>query len=127
MTISINFEYKNGEPRLKAYSGCEKCGKESPQGLVNPENGWYEPYYMRQKDGSVLQTQLCPNCCPKLSIFMWTRKHPNARFLNEIYAHLFGYFWLPCRGCGRYFGGHEKHGKGTNTVNGSSWITCANC
>ena len=32
------------------------------------------------------------------------------RFLNKLYANLFGYFWLPCPICGRMFGGHEKHG-----------------
>ena len=30
-----------------------------------------------------------------------------GRFLNRIYAALFGYFWLPCPICGEYFGGHE--------------------
>jgi len=29
------------------------------------------------------------------------------RLFNFIYAKLFGYFWLPCRVCGRNFGGHE--------------------
>lgn len=29
------------------------------------------------------------------------------RTLNRIYAWLFGYFWLPCPVCGKYFGGHE--------------------
>ena len=29
------------------------------------------------------------------------------RLLNEIYADLFGYFWIPCPLCGEYFGGHE--------------------
>lgn len=31
--------------------------------------------------------------------------HPRA--LNKIWAHIFGYFWLPCPLCGRNFGGHE--------------------
>lgn len=30
------------------------------------------------------------------------------RFLHCIYAFCFGYFWLPCSICGRYFGGHER-------------------
>lgn len=32
------------------------------------------------------------------------------RLLHKLYAFIFGYFWLPCPKCGRYFGGHEKHG-----------------
>lgn len=32
------------------------------------------------------------------------------RWFNKLYADVFGYFWLPCPRCGRYFGGHEwKH------------------
>ena len=29
------------------------------------------------------------------------------RFLNRLYAELFGYFWLGCPLCGEFFGGHE--------------------
>jgi C4-type Zn-finger protein len=29
------------------------------------------------------------------------------RYLHRLYAHLFGYFWLPCPVCGKEFGGHE--------------------
>jgi hypothetical protein len=29
------------------------------------------------------------------------------RWLHRAYAWAFGYFWLPCRLCGRYSGGHE--------------------
>jgi len=29
------------------------------------------------------------------------------RWLNRLYAGLFGYFWLPCPICARPFGGHE--------------------
>lgn len=29
------------------------------------------------------------------------------RFLNKIWAFIFGYFWLPCPLCGNKFGGHE--------------------
>jgi len=36
------------------------------------------------------------------------------RWLNKIYADLFGYFWLPCRVCGTHFGGHEW--KDENTI-----------
>jgi len=34
------------------------------------------------------------------------------RWINRIYARVFGYFWIPCPICGRDFGGHEC-GKGT--------------
>ena len=30
------------------------------------------------------------------------------RWFNAVYAHLFGYFWLPCPICGKKFGGHES-------------------
>lgn len=29
------------------------------------------------------------------------------RKLHKLYALLFGYSWLPCPVCGKYFGGHE--------------------
>jgi len=29
------------------------------------------------------------------------------RLLNKLFANLFGYFWLTCPNCGKYFGGHE--------------------
>lgn len=29
------------------------------------------------------------------------------RLLNQLYAFIFGYFWLPCDTCGSEFGGHE--------------------
>lgn len=29
------------------------------------------------------------------------------RYINKLYAKLFGYFWLPCPICGEMFGGHE--------------------
>lgn len=29
------------------------------------------------------------------------------RWLNQRYAQLHGYFWLPCPVCGQRFGGHE--------------------
>lgn len=31
----------------------------------------------------------------------------STRWFNYLYAHLFGYFWLPCPRCGRMFGGYE--------------------
>ena len=33
-----------------------------------------------------------------------------SRKLNEVYANLLGYFWLPCPICGQEFGGHEATG-----------------
>lgn len=29
------------------------------------------------------------------------------RWAHRLYAHAFGYFWLPCPACSRRFGGHE--------------------
>ncbi len=29
------------------------------------------------------------------------------RFFHHIFACTFGYFWMPCKGCGQWFGGHE--------------------
>ena len=29
------------------------------------------------------------------------------RLFHKMYARLFGYFWIPCPVCKRYFGGHE--------------------
>jgi hypothetical protein len=29
------------------------------------------------------------------------------RWLSRLYAAVFGYFWMPCPVCGRFFGGHE--------------------
>lgn len=31
------------------------------------------------------------------------------RLMHKLYAHAFGYFWLPCPVCGEPFGGHEAH------------------
>lgn len=47
------------------------------------------------------------------------------RPLSRLYALLFGYFWLPCPNCGRWFGGHEQRG-GTINV-GIHLATCENC
>ncbi len=41
-------------------------------------------------------------------VFEITRRLP--RRTHQFYAWLFGYFWLPCPICRRYFGGHEKGG-----------------
>ena len=39
------------------------------------------------------------------------------RFLHRVYALLFGYFWITCPSCGRWFGGHENGG-------GTLWMSC---
>jgi len=49
-----------------------------------------------------------------------------ARKLHQIYAAVFGYFWLPCPMCsnGRMFGGHETgqvHVRGTD---GKTRVAC---
>lgn len=110
---------------VKFYTQCHNCKKEV-DGNPTPEEGWYNPYHVWQGDGW-LQTQLCPDCCPKFSPFMWIRRHPSLRFMNHLYANFFGYFWLPCGVCGRYFGGHEKHGNGIKLSESSSQMTCSNC
>ena len=50
------------------------------------------------------------------------------RSLHKLYAHVFGYFWLPCPLCGRMFGGHEW---GTGDYVMTSWSSgygvCSNC
>jgi hypothetical protein len=48
------------------------------------------------------------------------------RLLHEMYARLFGYFWLPCPVCGRWFGGHEVRGENGwwTDAHGKSWCVC---
>lgn len=29
------------------------------------------------------------------------------RWFHKLYAHIAGYFWIPCPICGQMFGGHE--------------------
>ena len=43
-------------------------------------------------------------------MYEWLRKKgPKIpRIFHRFYAWLFGYFWLPCPICGRFFGGHEE-------------------
>jgi len=111
--------------RIKLFAACYKCKKEI-EGNGTPEEGWFNPYYVKQ-DGGYLQTQLCPNCAPKLSLFMFCRRHPTWRWLNFLYAHLNSYFWLPCGVCGEYFGGHEKRGKGIKLNEYTTQGTCRHC
>jgi hypothetical protein len=50
------------------------------------------------------------------------------RWIQHLYADLFGYFWLPCPLCGEYFGGHEWLDNCdimTSPYDGSG--VCANC
>lgn len=50
------------------------------------------------------------------------------RFLHQLYAWLFGYFWLPCPRCGRMFGGHEWQFNGDHVmVDGRAMGTCGKC
>ena len=49
-----------------------------------------------------------------------------SRFLNWLYAFIFGYFWLPCPLCGKNFGGHESHGM-LMTSYGGGVCVCYNC
>jgi len=49
------------------------------------------------------------------------------RLYNRLYAHLNGYFWLPCRGCGRMFGGHEPKGGTLWTSDSGGWVLCEKC
>lgn len=51
------------------------------------------------------------------------------RLLHQFYAWLFGYFWMPCPACGRYFGGHEvKPGHfTTKMVDGHNKVCCPKC
>jgi len=39
---------------------------------------------------------------------MTTPEGEVMRFLNRLYAFVFGYFWLPCPICNRMYGGHES-------------------
>lgn len=107
--------------QVQLFVTCHKCGLESTPEESSPENGWYSPYYVEEADG-YLQTQLCPKCRPKISLYMYLRRHPEKRFLNMVYAHLNNYFWMSCPSCDRKFGGHEKHGKGVGIM-----ISCGNC
>ncbi len=89
---------------------CHKCGRDREIGKES-NRGWYDPYYIwLPKEGHWLQTQLCQNCAPKLSLGYYLQWHRRPRWLHRLYAAVMGYFWLPCPRCGRYFGGHEMGG-----------------
>lgn len=38
------------------------------------------------------------------------------RWINRLYAHILGYFWLPCNICGKNYGGHETYGSSNITM-----------
>lgn len=93
---------------LRIFVQCHKCGRHREIGQES-NRGWYDPYYVRQKDGW-LQTCLCPKCAPWWSLGFYLQWHRHPRWLHRLYAFVNGYFWLPCPSCGRYFGGHERGG-----------------
>jgi hypothetical protein len=45
------------------------------------------------------------------------------RFFNMLWANFFGYFWLPCPRCGKFFGGHEVRGQ-IVTSESNKLLTC---
>lgn len=49
------------------------------------------------------------------------------RLFHRLYALIFGYFWLPCPVCRRYFGGHEKGGGCYWIDETTAKITCPQC
>lgn len=38
------------------------------------------------------------------------------KLLNQFYAFVFGYFWLPCPKCGEMFGGHQHRAGGAHVI-----------
>ena len=48
------------------------------------------------------------------------------RFCEQIRAFVGHYFWLPCVICGRYYGGHERHGD-LYLGGGTGVSTCWDC
>lgn len=55
---------------------------------------------------------------------MWMHVDYWLRVYHWLYAHLFGYFWLPCPLCGRTFGGHEAPQGALLLSYGSGVSTC---
>ena len=49
------------------------------------------------------------------------------RFLHRCYAWMFGYFWLPCPACGKYFGGHESPIGAGIIKDGIGFMVCKSC
>lgn len=57
-------------------------------------------------------------------------KRRKPRWFQHFHAWLFAYFWLPCRMCGEYYGGHEaEFPLAMRMVSGiiESRSVCANC
>ena len=48
------------------------------------------------------------------------------RFINQFYAFVCGYFWLPCPLCGRMYGGHECTESVPTTIH-SGKMVCSLC
>lgn len=87
--------------------------------------GWLTPYHVRQS-GGWLQTQLCPKCS-WWSFRRWLKIHGRRlRWLNQLYASLNNYFWLPCPLCSDHFGGHELSGN-LYLGNGRGQGVCFDC
>lgn len=38
------------------------------------------------------------------------------KWLHQLYAFIFGYFWLPCPKCGEMFGGHQHEPYGAHVT-----------
>ena len=54
---------------------------------------------------------------------LWTRFLP--RWANRLVASFFGYYWFPCKRCGRMHGGHEfEFSEGSY---GIGWANCPWC
>ena len=53
------------------------------------------------------------------------------RFLNQIYAFAWGYFWIPCPVCGKMFGGHEHADGCLHTIPSDEphigYVICPDC
>ena len=54
-----------------------------------------------------------------------SKKYP--RWINYLYAYIFGYYWLPCPLCGKNYGGHESFGGGIYLGNGEGKMVCSKC
>ena len=48
------------------------------------------------------------------------------RILQQVYAFLWSYFWLPCPICGEDFGGHESAGTLFHSWSGGRSV-CPDC
>jgi hypothetical protein len=106
------------------------CKVESICGICSgPENNETPQLSVLHDDGWMV---CCRECWSKQPVW---RRNPSARpprlawrWLQRLYAKAHGYYWMPCPGCGRMFGGHEAHGKPVPTD--KPWLslsTCSNC